>query len=88
MDAIRILQAVPDKDKPSAIGDRALCCVAKIQRERVSKGTLTDMEIAYILKDYGFHFELFEMEFDLFRMEWDVRQLTDTERGIYGRDNL
>lgn len=88
MDAIRILQAVPDKDLPEEIGSRALCCKARIQRECASKGTLTDMEIAYILKKYGFHFELFEMNFDLFRMCWDVRQLTDTERRIYGRDNV
>lgn len=81
MDAIRILQAVPDKDLPNEIESRALCCMQRIQRECASKGVLTDMEIAYILKKYGFHFELFEMEFNLFRLRWEVRQLTDTERG-------
>ena len=78
----RVLQAVPNKDTADyELERRALECAEKIMREYDIKHCLTDMEIAYILKDYGFHFELFERAFNVWRVRWEVSQLTDTEKG-------
>lgn len=78
----RVLQAVPNKDTVDyELERRAFECAEKIMREYDIKHCLTDIEIAYILKDYGFHFELFERWFDVINICWRVSRMTDTEKG-------